>query len=944
LIAGAQNPIENQVFSATEVRQRGCAVKKNEDQKMNMITPVKFLKEDAEVAESNPALKRLMAAWENKQAKNARKIGGFGLMAVSLAACGGSSGSDPDPVDPDPVTPVGQTFVLTTAVDIFTGGEGDDIFNAPLADASGSLQGLLGIQTLGGQDVLNGGEGRDTLNAELNATGTTQNPTLIDIEVLNFTVMPLPALGGILGGAGIIDLHRSEGYEEIWNINSRFDLAVLNVRTDDDGTAPAIGMAGVLGTDQFGNQIDFYVQYDFDQEVAVQNVIATNVGSAGSGSASLGIVVDGGIETLNLQVSNGVRLDIYADADGAENLNISGSGLLELDGDDNFPNLVTLDSTGYTGDLALDVSGSGTLESVLTGAGDDAITAAVANFSAETPATTVNLGAGENRLILEDTFQVAGGTYTGGGLIDSDELSAIDFTLAPVSNVQTLELVGVDINGDASLALEGVGGLETLVFNGFDNAGDDLTVTGSPETLLISATDEFEMDGGLFTIEGAVDLTIETTGTGDSDVRLDGGVNSETLETLVINAADDAELWADGGLDALTSIEVNALGDDADVTLENFDGDEFGALESVAVFAAVDADLEMSGRAPVQQQQTFFSGGAPAAAAAGTITFAYIDANGDPQTVNATNLEFGFGNDEVTAANIATAFNDLPEFTASSTGATVTIIRVDAGEFPPITLASVTGGRPITNNGVTVDGVEGAGFEALEDVVVIAGEDADVELTDVYGAFTVDVTAGMNVEYNIVGGDIVGFAVIDTATVTLDGNPNLVSLNVSGAQADVTLEGDLGSMLTIDLTGVTEQFIVDATNADFGWDIGESGFVTYLIGGTSSEWDEGYSTIDSSVDNRETFKFTEADFGTVVIDGFDVGAGGDRIDLSELGFTNEGQLVIEQGVFNAGTGEFTVGAGADARIIDDAGGPEFSGTIILQNVVADDLTSNNITF
>ena len=37
------------------------------------------------------ALAKLVAAWESKQAKNAKRFGGLGLLAVSLAACNSSS-------------------------------------------------------------------------------------------------------------------------------------------------------------------------------------------------------------------------------------------------------------------------------------------------------------------------------------------------------------------------------------------------------------------------------------------------------------------------------------------------------------------------------------------------------------------------------------------------------------------------------------------------------------------------------------------------------------------------------------------------------------------------------------------------------------------------------------------------------------------------------------
>jgi hypothetical protein len=45
---------------------------------------------DSSAAELN-ATSKLVKAWESKNAKNAAKAGGISLMALSLAACGGSS-------------------------------------------------------------------------------------------------------------------------------------------------------------------------------------------------------------------------------------------------------------------------------------------------------------------------------------------------------------------------------------------------------------------------------------------------------------------------------------------------------------------------------------------------------------------------------------------------------------------------------------------------------------------------------------------------------------------------------------------------------------------------------------------------------------------------------------------------------------------------------------
>ncbi|MCA1807454.1 MAG: hypothetical protein LC687_06380, partial [Actinobacteria bacterium] len=739
------------------------------------------------------------------------------------------------------------------------------------------------------------------------------------------------------------------------------------------------------------------------------DVVAIDVGSEGTGQAFLDIDAPNDIDTLNLSVSDGVYLNLLGEASLMEVFTITGSGVTDLSAADEFPNLITLDSTDYDGDLTLDISGSGTLENVLTGPGDDIITAAAANFSADTPPTTVNLGAGDNRLVLEDLFETQPtGTYTGGGEIDENEISALDFTLAPVSNVQTLELVDVDIDGDASLALEGVGGLETLVFNEFDNtvSGDDFAITGAPDTLLISATDEFQMDG-LFTIEGVKDLTIESTGVAatddvngapDSDVVLAGGLDSTTLETLIINAVDDAYLIDDGDLDALQSIELNALGDDAKLDLDNTtDGTEFGALTSINVSAAgdtgvgtdagADADVDLNGFAPVQQVQTFeFTGSGNA----GNLVLNFPGIGDVP-------IPYGSGN---TAGKVNDIRNDINNnidgYSATSNGNTLTITRLEAGPAP-ISFVSTSGNNVgLVGSAITTPGVAGAGFEAMEDVVVTAEDNANVNLVNVYGSFTVDVaaetvaepladaiadagfvslanpvtgdpadlgvsfvtltntgatevnvTGGTQFEYTLdTTGEVNGLEYGDVTVVTLNeanggiGNQDVTDVTVGGALVNVDLSGDLSSLTTVDLKGVTNHFDVNASGAEF--DIAPGDYVSYLIGGTSSEYGAdadlgGDSEITMNADGRETVTFTEADFGTVVLEGFYAGDDpqtADRIDLSELGFTNNGQLSFEVGDYDNSTnptsGEWTADAnGADVRITDLAGGPEMSGEIIL---------------
>lgn len=272
---------------------------------------------------------------------------------------------------------------------------------------------------------------------------------------------------------------------------------------------------------------------------------------------------------------------------------------------------------------------------------------------------------------------------------------------------------------------------------------------------------------------------------------------------------------------------------------------------------------------------------------------------------------------------------------------------------------------------------EGTGFEALETVTVEGGDTADVDLDDVYGAFELEVTAETSatvsltdtgvVNASVSGGDSfvynndnpedgVNLAEVDFTTVvangdsdTTYGNQDLTTLTVEGAATDVTLANDLSSFETLDLTGAANWFNVDASDANFAPEAG--GFVSYLVGGTASEFggvtaDGGDSQI-TMADARETVTFTEADFGTIVLDDFTVGADpatGDRIDFSDLGFTNNGQLLFEEGDYDA-NGEFILGAGDDVRVSDLDGGPEMNGEIILVGIGDSDLlTQFNVTY
>ena len=89
-------------------------------------------------------------------------------MALTLAACGGSSTPDSgnDAGNAPEVTPI--TATLAARIDTVTGITANDTINAGLNANS--------TQTLQGLDMIDGGVGTDTANVVFNTTGT---PTLV---------------------------------------------------------------------------------------------------------------------------------------------------------------------------------------------------------------------------------------------------------------------------------------------------------------------------------------------------------------------------------------------------------------------------------------------------------------------------------------------------------------------------------------------------------------------------------------------------------------------------------------------------------------------------------------------------------------------------------------------------------------------------------------------
>ena len=480
-----------------------------------------------------------------------------------------------DPVEP-PVD--GETFTLTVGTDTLEGTDGDDVFNAPLVfvqDGSGRSE----FQTLNEGDILDGGAGFDRLNAVLNGTSTSDNagsgttrPELIT-NIEQFFIRARSDWQWF-------DMVNVEGAEQVWNDRSTQDLYVDNVQN-----------SVVMGLNQVRGDTTFALRYGGEGEgIDSQTIVAQGAGTANS-PVWLGIdVSDDDITELDIIAESGVNnLSLERGFDAVENLTITGSAVLMLDGEysTTFANIQTVDATEYSGDLTLDISGQDGgandedgLQSVVLGDGDNrlVIDAAVLNADDfdedDDDLLVLNLGGGSNTLAL------AGNAAD--WATEDEGVFVASFEAADVSGAQTLEL-GLNLNysaSDVTFDLEGLDELETIVHTSVLNLGE-VTVVNSPEVL----TAVYEQDA-YFNVLNIDELEEANFFVTDAEAEVDvefeiGELNAEELVTASLTL--DGEVFAfldELNADNLESLTIN-LGEEG--VLSGPQGGTTESLESVTL-------------------------------------------------------------------------------------------------------------------------------------------------------------------------------------------------------------------------------------------------------------------------------------------------------------------------------------------------------------------------
>jgi hypothetical protein len=167
---------------------------------------------------SNDAVAKLVKIWENKNAQRAVRGAALSTMALSLAACGGSSSTDSttDTTDTTDTTTTVVTPVVTPISAALT--IGNDAVTGTTADDSVTGARIDTVQTLNSGDSIALGEGTDSLSATLNA-GTITPASITGVETITFTAI----------GAATVDFDNVSGVTALVSTGSSAMLVVDDI-------------------------------------------------------------------------------------------------------------------------------------------------------------------------------------------------------------------------------------------------------------------------------------------------------------------------------------------------------------------------------------------------------------------------------------------------------------------------------------------------------------------------------------------------------------------------------------------------------------------------------------------------------------------------------------------------------------------------------------------
>jgi len=675
-------------------------------------------------------------------------------------------------------TYVPKNVTLTTDADNVTGSIFDDTF-------TGVISALSSRGTLDTNDKIDGGDGTDTLTltVEGSFSGFSSNGYLRNVEevILN-NAEEISRTFDATGVSGV----------EYYVVNSEGSTVNLT----DLGEIPlAVVLQGVAK--------DTTIDFDNGVTDGSEDNLMVEVQDVGTSSDKVTVTVNG-IETLDINAIGTANYVTIAD-NALKTLEISGSGDLDLDGIGT--TVESVDGSGATGNLTLDLTGADTfLFSVKGGAGDDVISIKIGNILAN---AEIDGGGGSNVV-----------TFTGGGTVQftmgnvqtvkfGDLDNDVIFSAKNVSGIENI-VATKDIDEDVTFANLGASDI-TVELQGSNNTGIDLTIdnsgsltvnvdtpssaatTTNPDenniditainasSLTLNVAEKMKYKGTItannaenliLSISGALNNTISANSASAaiiSNVSNDSALNLTAPNLVELNITANADLnLTNSDLSSLQSLTVNVSGDGNVVTLPNL-----SAIYSVTLSGSGSVELGDLGDDDLNDYGII-------------ITAADLSGN---DTTNSVSLEIG---------DIDTEGTD---------------IEIDASEV----LGKVIIGNISAANGATTPGDVNINVDGVnEDVTLgdVEGYDVVIDAENVLGT----ITYGNITTYhsaNITGSTLKQ----NDVTVIPDGSNDVTVEFVGGILNDsLTVKPNPGytgnvTINVIDDAGNNDTLVLDATNA-----------------------------------------------------------------------------------------------------------------------------------
>jgi len=657
---------------------------------MNMISTGAFLNEMDASNKQPTVAEKFAAVWEKKNAKAAR-AGGVSLMALSLAACGSSSTTTTSTTTSTDTSTTATTTPVTAALTVNT----DDVDGTAGNDTVSGAR-IDDVQTFGNGDTIDLGAGTDSLTATLNA-GTVRPASVTGVETITFTAL----------GSATVDMDNVSGMTSIVSNASSAALVIDDIQALTDITISNTSQAHTI---MFKDAL----------LTGSTDALTLNLESVSGGIITMGGETDndGDYETLTINVTGTNTTGNVALGTEVTTLNIAGTGSLDINAGAEFAKVTTITSTA-SGDVDIALADRATTSttsdlSITMGGGDDDVDISLV-VDADVDNITVDLGAGDDRLVL-DTNGDTGNSIDGGAGTDTLSLDiAMSTTVETyVSNFEVLEfnMRGADLTQDMDNA-DGINVVHVLDSGSagcdlnIDDAADGIKIHLNGAALATTATGTASnADIAILSIDDKTDTASDTAtvyfdaAAGDVNVaQFDPNANYETITVVSSGTAENTIQTVSTSLRNIT-IEGSTA----------FELTSTGSLGGVVDASGLDAAFTTTTSTTAI---TVNSGDKADSLTSGLL------ATGVTQTING-----GGGNDTLTAGQIVTTGNLVLNGDAGSD--TINVAAMDGNSSGTvISTFKVNGGEGV--DFIVLDAVD---TYVVGDVVSTVEATADADLID----------------------------------------------------------------------------------------------------------------------------------------------------------------------------------------------------------------------